>query len=75
LFSLPTHLLTSLLYQLYTPPAPEIPDTNTLHYNNRNTPKHTQGPQSPAPVITLPPRPFPSPLYSATFTNYLNSYI
>jgi hypothetical protein len=24
------------------PQTPSIPDTNTFHYNNRNTPKHTQ---------------------------------
>jgi hypothetical protein len=32
---------------------PAIPDTNTLHYNNRNTPKHIQGPQNPANPIAL----------------------
>jgi hypothetical protein len=40
------HLLTNLLYQLYTTPTPHI--TSTLHYNNRNIPKYTQDPQNPA---------------------------
>jgi hypothetical protein len=48
------HSVTSLLSQPYTPPAPAIPDTSTLHYNNRNTSKHTQGPQNPATPILLP---------------------
>jgi hypothetical protein len=43
---------------------PAIPDTITLHCN-RNTPKHTQGPQKPAaPATTSPTHPphFPLPL-------------
>jgi hypothetical protein len=65
------HALTSLLYQLYTTPAPVILDTSTIH-DNRNTPKHTEGPQKPAAPISLPhPSPFPSPLFSAIFTNSL----
>jgi hypothetical protein len=32
-----------------------IPDTNTLHYSNRNTLKHTQGPQNSAAPSALPP--------------------
>jgi hypothetical protein len=55
------HSLTSLLHQLYTTPDPAIPDT--LHYNNRNTPKHTQWPQSLAAPVLLPP------LFSTTLTN------
>jgi hypothetical protein len=36
------------------PQPPIIPDTSTLPYN-RNTPKHTQGPQNPAaPILLLP---------------------
>jgi hypothetical protein len=55
------HPMTNLLYQLYTTRAPAIPDTSTLHYNNRNIPKHTQGPQNPAASIPLtsPTHPFP----------------
>jgi hypothetical protein len=45
------HLLTNLLYQLYTTPTPAIPDTSTLHYN-RNT--LTQGSQNPAAPTLLP---------------------
>jgi hypothetical protein len=37
------------------PQPPAIPDTNTLYYNNRNTPKHTQGSQNPETLITLNP--------------------
>jgi hypothetical protein len=49
------HLLTNLLSQLFTTQPPAIPDTSTLHYNNRNTPKHTQVPQNPAaPPVTHP---------------------
>jgi hypothetical protein len=71
------HQTTSLSYTLITcwptycnnltqPQPPAIPDTSTLHYNNRNTPKHTQGPQnSAAPThitsLTHTPR-FPHPL-------------
>jgi hypothetical protein len=36
------------------PQSPETPDTSTLHYNNRNIFKHTQGPQNPAAHIPLP---------------------
>jgi hypothetical protein len=36
------------------PKLPHIPDINTLHYNNRNPPKHTQGRQHPAAPIPLP---------------------
>jgi hypothetical protein len=56
------HPLTSLLYQLYTTQAPSIPDTSTLHYNNRNTPKHAQGPQNLAARIPLPQPPLFLPL-------------
>jgi hypothetical protein len=35
------------------PQPPAIPDTSTLHYTNRKTPKHTQGPQNPAAPKTL----------------------
>jgi hypothetical protein len=54
IFPTHSHLLTSLLYQLYTIPAPCNPDTSILHYNNRNIPKHAQGPQNPATPISLP---------------------
>jgi hypothetical protein len=50
------HLLTSLVYQLYTIPSPAIPDTSTFHYN-RNTPKYAQGPQNPTTPIPLPQHP------------------
>jgi hypothetical protein len=65
--------LTSLLYQLYTTPAPAILDTSTLHYN-RNTPKYLQGPQNLAALMLLPPAPTPflAPLSNATFTNFPN---
>jgi hypothetical protein len=58
-------LLSSLPYQLYTTPAPEIPNTNTLHYINRHTPKHAQGSQTPAASIPLPypPASFPAPSF------------
>jgi hypothetical protein len=49
---------------------PAIPDKNTLYYN-RNTPKHTQGPQNTATPITQPTQtlPFPPTLFLiATFT-------
>jgi hypothetical protein len=35
--------------------SPCNPDMNTLHYNNRNTPKHAQGWQNPAAPIPLSP--------------------
>jgi hypothetical protein len=50
-------MLTSLMFQLCTPEPPAIPDTNTLYYNSRNIPKHTQGPQNLASLILLPPIP------------------
>jgi hypothetical protein len=52
------HSLLHTQYLLTIPTQPQppaIPDTSTLHYNNRNTPKHTQGPQNPATPITLNP--------------------
>jgi hypothetical protein len=61
-----------------TQPQPlEIPNTSTLHYKNRNIPKYAQGPQKPAAPISLPSptQPFPTPLFSATFTNYPNFHI
>jgi hypothetical protein len=44
---------------------PEIPDTSTLHYNNRNTPKHTQRPQKPTAPYPFPnpPSPFSHPIF------------
>jgi hypothetical protein len=59
------HPLTSLLYQLYTHQSPEIPDTSTFYYNNRNIPKYPQGPQTPAVPISIPPptHPFSHPSF------------
>jgi hypothetical protein len=53
------------------PQHPPIPDISTHHYNNRNTHKHTQGPQKPTAPIHVPlPNPhLPQPLFSATSTN------
>jgi hypothetical protein len=67
------HPMTSLLYKLYTTPAPVIPYTSTLHYN-RNTPKHTQGPQKTAAPISLSLLQllFLPPLFCTIFTNYPN---
>jgi hypothetical protein len=55
------HPLTSPLHQMYTTLVPAIPDTSTVHYNNRYTPRHTQGPQNPATSIHFPP-PTPPPI-------------
>jgi hypothetical protein len=57
------HLLTSLLYQLYTTQPPSIPKISTLYYNNRNTPKSTKGPKTQDPPIPLSPpnHPFSCP--------------
>jgi hypothetical protein len=52
--------VTSLLNQLYTIRAPCNPWTSTLHCDNRNTPKHTQGWQKPAVHISPPGSPFPT---------------
>jgi hypothetical protein len=76
-FPLHTHLpLPGLLYQPNTPPAPEIPDTSTLHYSSGNAPTHTRGPQNPAAPISLS---LPTPLYllpfHAIFTNYPSFYL
>jgi hypothetical protein len=57
---------TCLLYQLYTTPVTlVIPDTYTLHCNDRNIPTHTQGPQNPAAPIAfnLPAHPFSCPWF------------
>jgi hypothetical protein len=62
----PSHPLTSLLYPLNTTPNPAIPDTSTLHYNNRNIPKQTQGPQNPSYLYIFP---HPPPPFSTTFIN------
>jgi hypothetical protein len=58
------------------PLLPSISDTNTLCYN-RNTRKHTQGPQNPAATIPLnpPTHPFSHSPFSATFTNSPNLYL
>jgi hypothetical protein len=64
----PTHSTHWLAYCTnYTQPPPSaILDTSTLHYNNRNTPKHTQRPQTPAALFPLPllvpPLPIPQNL-------------
>jgi hypothetical protein len=52
------------------PQPPTIPDTSTLHYN-RNTLKHTQGPQNPVAHTLLPSltQPLPASQFSATLTN------
>jgi hypothetical protein len=55
----PSYTLTTCWLTYYTnfthPQPPEIPDTSTLHHNNRNTSKHTWGPQNPvAPILLLP---------------------
>jgi hypothetical protein len=42
-YTLTTHCLVYCT-NCTQPLPPEIPDTSTLYYNNRNTPKHTQGP-------------------------------
>jgi hypothetical protein len=47
------HLLTNLLYQLYTTLTPCNPWHSTLQYNNRSTPKHTQGRQKQQPLHPL----------------------
>jgi hypothetical protein len=52
-YTLTTHRLTYCT-NFTQPQRPAIPDTITLHYNNRNTTKHTQGPQNPVAPITLP---------------------
>jgi hypothetical protein len=64
------HLLTSILYHLYINPTSCNPWHK--HYNNRNTPKHTQGPQNPAAPTPLKPPTHPFyclPLFNAIFIN------
>jgi hypothetical protein len=58
------HPLTSLLFQLYTVPAP----SNPWHCSNRNTPKHEKGHETHSPRTTLPTT-FPTVPFSATFTS------
>jgi hypothetical protein len=53
------HLLTNLLYQMQQLHLPEIPDTNTLHYNKRNTQKHTKWSQILVAPIPLNPHTHP----------------
>jgi hypothetical protein len=69
-------LLTNLLYQIYMTQTSAIPDTSTLHYNNRSTAKHTQEPQnSAAPTRLLPlTHPTSASLFSVTLTNFPNFY-
>jgi hypothetical protein len=60
----PSHTLTACWPTYYTnftqPQLPAIPDTSTLHYSNRNTPKHTQEPQNPAASTLLSPLTHPT---------------
>jgi hypothetical protein len=64
-------------YNNFTQPQTSaIPTTSTLYYNNRNTPKHTQGPQNPTAPALLPSLTTPlltSP-FSATLYNSPNFY-
>jgi hypothetical protein len=82
----PSYTLTAcrLLYHInFTQPKhPAIHHRSTLHYNNRNIPKHTQGTQKPAAPTLLPPLthptynlpflpPYPTPQISvASLTNF-----
>jgi hypothetical protein len=56
--TLPSYTLTTHWLAYYNnsthPQPPAIPDISTLHYNNRYTPKHTQGPQNPEAQILIP---------------------
>jgi hypothetical protein len=64
-------------YTTYTQPQPPaIPHKNTLHYNNRNTHKHTQEPQNPAAPMPHSPSTHSfshPPPFSAIFNNFPNS--
>jgi hypothetical protein len=48
------------------PQTPAVPNTSTVHYNSRNTPKHTQGQQNPATILPHPPPPLSMLLLSIT---------
>jgi hypothetical protein len=50
------------------PQTPAIPDTSSLYYNNKNTPKYPQGPQNPAASISLPPLTHPTSCLSFSTT-------
>jgi hypothetical protein len=69
------HLLTNLLYQLYTTTTPCNPWHKNLHYNNRNI-LNTHRSQNPAAPTLLPysPIPLPTSPSSATLTNSPNIY-
>jgi hypothetical protein len=76
----PFYILTTCWPTYYTNftqvQLPEISDSNTLYYNNRNTLKYTQGPQNPAAPTLLPnsATPYSASTFSATLTNSLNFY-
>jgi hypothetical protein len=72
------HLLLAYCTNCIQPQPPTIPDKNTLHYNNKNTPKNTQGSQNLATPTTLKPptHSFPHhPFFSDTFINSPQSII
>jgi hypothetical protein len=76
----PSYTLTTCWPNYYTnftqPQLPIIPDTSTLHNNNRNIPKHTQGPQNLTVPTSFPhsPTPLPTSSFSATLNNFPNFY-
>jgi hypothetical protein len=70
------YLLTSIYTNFIQPQPPAVPDINNPQDNNRNKPKHTQGPQKPAaPMMLLPSTtPLPASPFSATLSNSPNFY-
>jgi hypothetical protein len=75
----PYYTLTTCWLTYYTnftqPQPPAISDISTLHYN-RNTPKHTQGPQNLTAPTELHPLAHSTPTspFSATLNNSPNFY-
>jgi hypothetical protein len=76
----PSYTLTTCWPTYYTkftqPQPPTIPDTSTLHYNNRkNTQTHTRATKPSSPHTTSPsPTPLPTTPFSATITSSPNFY-